>query len=112
MASVLAVAAVKTGLQLAFAARYGWHQDTLYYAVAGLHLQGGYVEFPPVTALISALARSLFGWSLMGFRLFPILAGAGTVIVGARITAELGGSRRAQTIAAVLIALARPPRPR
>ncbi len=104
VASVLAVAAVKTGLQLAFAARYGWHRDTLYYAVAGLHLQGGYVEFPPVTALISALARSLFGWSLVGFRLFPILAGAGTVIVGARITAEVGGNRRAQTIAAVLIA--------
>ena len=104
VASVLAVAAVKTSLQLAFAARYGWHRDTLYYAVAGLHLQGGYVEFPPVTALISALARSLFGWSLVGFRLFPILAGAGTVIVGAKITAELGGGRRAQTIAAVLIA--------
>ena len=101
---VLAVVAVKTALQLAFANRYGWHRDTLYYAVAGLHLQGGYVEFPPVTALVSALARTLFGWSLVGFRLFPILAGAGTVLVGARIAAELGGSRRAQTLAAALIA--------
>ncbi|MGZ4417492.1 MAG: ArnT family glycosyltransferase [Gaiellaceae bacterium] len=104
VAPVLAVAAAKTILQLSFASRYGWHRDTLYYAVAGLHLQGGYVEFTPVTALVSALARTLFGWSLVGFRLFPILAGAATVLVGARITAELGGSRRAQTLAAVLIA--------
>ena len=34
---------------------YGWQRDELYYAVAGRHLQGGYVEFPPVTArLVSA----------------------------------------------------------
>jgi hypothetical protein len=88
------------------AGRYGWHRDELYYAVAGLHLQGGYVEFPPVTALLAALARELFGWSLVGLRAFTILAGAGTVIVGALVTRELGGTRRAQTLAAVTIAFA------
>jgi hypothetical protein len=41
--------------------RYGWQRDELYFAVAGRHLQGGYVEFPPVTALLAALARVLFG---------------------------------------------------
>ena len=46
---VLAVVAVKCALTFAVAGRYGWHRDELYYAVAGLHLQGGYVEFPPVT---------------------------------------------------------------
>ena len=38
---VLIVVALKTALGLAFAGRYGWHRDTLYYAVAGQHLQGG-----------------------------------------------------------------------
>ena len=101
---VLAVVAVKCALTLSVSGRYGWHRDELYYAVAGLHLQGGYVEFPPVTALLSALARELFGWSLVGFRAFTILASAGTVLVGALVARELGGSRRAQTLAAILVA--------
>jgi hypothetical protein len=100
---VLAVVALKCALEVAVAGRYGWHRDELYYAVAGLHLQGGYVEFPPVTALLAALARELFGWSLVGLRAFTILASAGTVLVGALITRELGATRRGQTLAAVLI---------
>src|SRR5579862_3721243 len=103
---VLVAVGLKCALELAVAGRYGWHRDELYYAVAGLHLQGGYVEFPPVTALLSALARELFGWSLVGFRAFVILASAGTVVVGALIARELGGSRRAQTLAAILVAFA------
>lgn len=95
--------ACKCALNFAFAARYGWQRDELYYAVAGRHLQGGYVEFPPVTALLSAAARILFGWSLVGFRAFAILAGAGTIVVSALVARELGGSRRAQTLAAVAV---------
>src|SRR5579862_8257187 len=102
--SVLIVAALKSALDLGFANHYGWHRDELYYAVAGRHLQGGYVEFPPVTALLAALARVLFGWSLVGLRAFTILAAAGTVLVGVLVARELGASRRAQTLAAVLIA--------
>jgi Dolichyl-phosphate-mannose-protein mannosyltransferase len=100
---VLVVVALKCALELVVAGRYGWHRDELYYAVAGLHLQGGYVEFPPVTALVAALARELFGWSLVGLRAFTILASAGTVVVGVLVARELGASRRAQTLAAVVI---------
>ena len=100
---VLVVVALKCALEVAVAGRYGWHRDELYYAVAGLHLQGGYVEFPPVTALLAALARGLFGWSLVGLRVFTILASAGTVLVGALVARELGGTRRAQILAAVMI---------
>ena len=98
---VVVVVAVKSALILVVAGRYGWHRDELYYAVAGLHLQGGYVEFPPVTALLAALARGMFGWSLVGLRAFTVLAGAGTVLVGALVARELGASRRAQALAAV-----------
>ena len=101
--SVLVVVVLKCVLEFAVAGRYGWHRDELYYAVAGLHLQGGYVEFPPVTALLAALSRVLFGWSLVGLRAVTILASAGTVLVGALVARELGASRRAQTLAAVLI---------
>jgi hypothetical protein len=100
---VLVIVGLKCALELAVSGRYGWHRDELYYAVAGLHLQGGYVEFPPATALLAALARELFGWSLVGLRAFTILASAGTVVVGALIARELGATRRAQTLAAVVI---------
>ena len=56
-----------------------------------------------MTALLAALARELFGWSLVGLRAFTILASAGTVLVGALVARELGASRRAQTLAAVII---------
>ncbi|HZE04670.1 MAG TPA: glycosyltransferase family 39 protein [Solirubrobacteraceae bacterium] len=104
LAPALAVVALKGALTFAVAGRYGWHRDELYYAVSGLHLQGGYVEFPPMTALLAALARVLFGWSLVGLRAFTILAGAATVLVGVLVARELGASRRAQTLTAVLIA--------
>jgi 4-amino-4-deoxy-L-arabinose transferase-like glycosyltransferase len=101
--AVLFVVAAKCALHLAVAGRYGWQRDELYYAVAGRHLQGGYVEFPPVTAWLSALARVPFGWSLIGFRAFAILAGAATIVVAALVARDLGGGRRAQTLAAVAV---------
>src|SRR5581483_12025252 len=65
--------------------------------------QGGYVEFPPVTALFSALARILFGTSLIGLRALVILAGAATILLAVLVARELGGGRRAQAIAAVAV---------
>jgi Dolichyl-phosphate-mannose-protein mannosyltransferase len=100
---LLVVIVAKSALNVAFAARYGWQRDELYYAVAGRHLQSGYVDFPPVTALLSALARSLFGFSLVGFRAVAILAGAATILVAALAARELGGNARAQTLAAIAV---------
>ncbi len=56
-----------------------------------------------MTALLAAVARELFGWSLVGLHAITILAGAGTVLVGALVARELGASRRAQTLAAVMM---------
>src|SRR5918995_6652541 len=70
---------------------------------AGRRVEGGCVDFPPVTAWLSALARVLFGWSLIGFRAFAILAGAATIVVAALVARDLGGGRRAQTLAAVAV---------
>src|SRR5579885_3765192 len=82
---VLVVLVAKSALNFAFAGRYGWQRDELYYAVAGRHLQGGYVDFAPVTALLAAAARGLFGVSLVGLRGFAIVAGAATVVLAALI---------------------------
>ena len=93
----------KSALGLAFAGRYGWQRDELYYAVAGRHVQGGYVDFPPLTALLAWFDRQLFGDSLIGLRVLTLIAGALVVVLAAMIARELGGGRRAQTLAAVVV---------
>ena len=90
--------------QLSVAGRYGWHRDELYYVDAGRHLSLGYVDFPPVTPLLSRLATAAFGDSLVGLRSLAALAGAAAVVVVALLARELGGGRRAQVLAAVLAA--------
>jgi 4-amino-4-deoxy-L-arabinose transferase-like glycosyltransferase len=100
--AVLALAAAKTALQLAVAGRYGWHRDELYYVDAGRHLDLGYVDFPPVTPLLSRVATAVFGDSLVGLRSLSALAGAAVVVVVALLARELGGGRGAQVLAAFL----------
>ena len=62
------------------------------------------MDFASVTALLSAVARVMFGWSLVGFRSLAILAGAVAIVLAALVARELGGGRRAQLLAAVLVA--------
>lgn len=97
------MAAVKVALNLVAAPRYGWHRDELYYADAGRHLALGFVDFPPITPLLAALARVLTGDSLVGLRTVASLAGAATIVVTAALARELGGGRRAQVLAAVAV---------
>jgi len=84
---------------LSTAGRYGIFRDELYYLACGAHLDFGYVDHPPFVALVAALARALFGESLLGLRLFPALAGAGTVALAAALARELGGGAYAQRVA-------------
>ena len=105
MLPVAVVVVLKTALGAAVLGRYGWQRDELYYVVAARHLSLGYVDFPPVTALLGAGGRVLFGESRVGLRALALVAGAGVVVVCALIARELGGSRRAQTIAAAAAAL-------
>src|SRR5213078_2624727 len=73
--------------------RYGYFRDELYYIACGQHLAFGYVDLPPLSALLIRLSRVLFGDSLFAIRLLPALAGAGTVALTGVITRELGGRR-------------------
>ncbi len=89
-----------------FARQYGYFRDELYFLACGQHLDWGYVDQPPLIAVIAALARVLFGDSLQAIRFFPALASAGLVLLTGLLVRELGGRRFAQALAALAVMLA------
>ena len=100
------LAAAKIFLQFLGINHYGLFRDELYYIACGQHLAWGYVDQPPIIGLVAWLARHLFGDSLVAFRLFPVLAGAATVVLTGVLCRELGGGRLAQFLAATGVLLA------
>lgn len=90
---------------LSTAHRYGVFRDELYYVACGKHLALGYVDHPPLVALVARIAQELFGSSMLGLRLFPALAGAATALVAALLARQLGGGAYAQRLAAVCVSL-------
>jgi hypothetical protein len=98
------VAALLVAAELATAGRYGYHRDELYFLVASKHLAWGYVDQPPLTPALAALARLAFGGSLLGLRLLPALAVGTLVLVGGLLARELGGGRGAQLLTAACVA--------
>lgn len=103
MLVLLGLALVKLVAQLSVAARYGFHRDELYYLAAGRHPSLGYVDYPPVTAMVARLSTIVFGHSLFGLRVWPAVAGAVIVVLAGLIARELGGGRFAQFLAASLV---------
>jgi len=85
---------------------YGYFIDELYYIACSNHLDWGYVDQPPMVALITKIARLLFGDSLQAIRFFSALAGAAKVLLTAIIARELGGKRFAQILAALAVLVA------
>ena len=100
------IAAVKLLLHLYAGRHYGYFVDELYYLACAQHLDWGYVDQPPLIALIAKIARSLLGDSLSAIRLLPALAGAGMVLLTGLLARELGGQRFAQGLAALACLLA------
>jgi len=102
---VLAVAGVMFGGLMALSGAYGFHGDEMYYVVAGQHPAFGFVDQPPLTPLLSAASVALLGVSPTAIRMLPALEMALVVILVALIARDLGGSRRAQVLAAITAAL-------
>ena len=103
---LMCLALADLALHFAGSGRYGFFRDELYYIACGDHLAWGYVDQPPLIALIARLSRLLLGNSLSDFRFFPALAGAGLILVAGRMTRELGGGRFAQILTGITILLA------
>ncbi len=57
-----------------------------------------------LTPLLAWVSLKLFGVSLLGLRLWPALAAWATVVMAGLIARELGGTRRAQLLAAIATA--------
>ncbi len=102
---VLAIAGVMFVGLMVVSGAYGFHGDEMYYIVAGQHSALGYVDQPPLTPLLSAASVALFGVSPTAIRLLPALEMALVMILVALIARDLGGSRRAQSLAAITAAL-------
>ena len=98
---MLYLAGAKLLFHLLTANRYGIFRDELYYLACGEHLDWGYVDQPPLIALVAWIARHLFGDWLIGLRFFPAAAGAATVWLTGKLTRELGGGTFAQVLAAL-----------
>jgi hypothetical protein len=93
-------------LHLATSGGYGYQRDELYFMWCAQHLAWGYVDQPPLIALIAKVSVFFFGSSLLAIRLFPALAAAATVVVTGRIARRLGGGLLAQGLAMLAVALA------
>lgn len=106
VAILASIAAIKLLIQLYAAPHYGYFRDELYYLACGDHLAWGYVDQPPLIALIARATRWLLGDSLPALRLLPAIAGAATVLLTGLIARELGGRRFAQALAAMTVLLA------
>ena len=102
---VLVVAGLMVALLLAVSGAYGFHGDEMYFVVAGQHPGFGYVDQPPLTPLLSAASVALLGVSPTAVRVLPALEMALIVVLVALMARDLGGSRRAQAMAAVTAAL-------
>jgi hypothetical protein len=105
-ALVLCIAAGKFLVHLYAGRHYGYFVDELYYLACSRHLAWGYVDQPPLIAVITWLARLLLGDSLPAIRFFPAVAGAAEVGLAALIARELGGKRFAQGLAALAVLVA------
>jgi hypothetical protein len=102
---LLAIAAAMAILHIATNGRYGFHRDELQVLSDALHPSWGYVALPPLTPFLERIGMALFGLSLVGLRLFAVLAQAAVIVVSGLMARELGGKRMAQIAAAITVAL-------
>jgi hypothetical protein len=98
------IAAIYLVAHLLTAARYGYFRDALYYLACSEHLAWGYVDQPPLVALLAWIARHTFGTSLPALLLWPALAGCGRILLTAAFAHELGARRFGTALAAMLAA--------
>ncbi|SFT65713.1 Dolichyl-phosphate-mannose-protein mannosyltransferase [Actinopolyspora lacussalsi subsp. righensis] len=103
---VSAVVVVAVAVMFAFAGRYGYFGDELYFVIAGTNPAWGYADQQPVVPLLAAAMEWLFPGSLIALRAPSILAFGLGAVVAALVAREVGGDRRAQAFTATAFVLA------
>ena len=97
---------VKLVFHLLIIRGYGWFRDEFYYIACGERLDWGYVDHPPLVAVVTATTRYLLGDSLVAIRLPAALAGAATVALAGLLAHELGARRFGQALASLAVLVA------
>jgi len=85
--------------------QYGFHRDEWQFLSDAQHLDWGFVPYPPLTAALERLGLEVFGLSLVGLRLFSVLAQVLVILASGLMARDLGGGRLAQAFAAIAVAL-------
>ncbi|MGD0348663.1 MAG: glycosyltransferase family 39 protein [Terracidiphilus sp.] len=101
---LVSIAAAVALLHLFTNTRYGFHRDELQFLSDARHLDWGFVAYPPFTPLVERIGLGLFGLSMVGLRLFSVLAQAIAIVIAGLMAKELGGGRLAQATAALAVA--------
>ena len=86
--------------------RYGYFVDELYYLACSHHLAWGYVDQPPLIAVITWLERVTLGDSLHALRFLPAVAAGLRVLLTGLIARELGARRFGMVLACVCVMVA------
>ena len=103
--ALVSIAAIVAIAHLLTNGRYGLHRDELQVLSDARHLDWGFVPYPPLTPFVERIGLSIFGLSLVGLRLFSVIAQAILVVVAGLMARELGGGRLAQVTASLAVAL-------
>ncbi len=98
---VLWVTMVKLLVHVAVSQRYGYFVDELYYLACARHLDWGYVDQPPLIAVVARFVEATLGNSLVLIRLVPAFAGGLEVLLAGMIARELGAGAYGQGLAAL-----------
>jgi len=104
-AVLILIAILFTALHVATSGPYGFHRDELATLDDARHLQWGFVAYPPLTPAAGRFGLALFGVSTLGIRILPILALAFAVVLSGLMARELGGSRKAQILTTLAVAI-------
>jgi Dolichyl-phosphate-mannose-protein mannosyltransferase len=104
-AILLGIAAIVALVHVLTNNHYGFHRDELQFLSDALHLDWGFVPYPPMTPVLERIGLATFGVSLVGLRLFSVIAQALALFITGLMARELGGGRLAQVCAAVSVAL-------
>ena len=103
--AVFGIAAATALLHIFTNHRYGFHRDELQFLSDARHLSWGYVSYPPLTPLIEHISLQLFGLSIVGLRLFSVVAQSVVLVLTGLMTRDFSGKRLAQTAAVLAVAL-------
>jgi hypothetical protein len=80
---------------------YGYFRDEFYYIACSRHLSAGYVDQPPLSIFVLAVARWLMGDSVFAIRVVPAVASALSVITLGVLVRRMNGSRAAIVLASL-----------